>query len=244
MECPRCHELASPAALACAVCAAPLRLGEEPRPARLDRVLDLDRRARGRLDPLPDAPDEGEGAGGGDLDLDLDRERACDRDLDRDGECDRDREGDQDLDARDCGAAEEPETAPLGARLAAGFADGTLVALGVAAPVGLAAWAFPDGVSLWRGLFPAGLALGALAFVAYAALAHGLLGGTLGDRLLGLAVVERDGEGPGMGRAAARAALALLGTAALGAGTWLALFTSSPRALHDRAAGTFVVRAP
>lgn len=237
MECPRCHEPASPAALACGACAAPLCLGEEPRPALLDRVLDLDRRARGRVEvelepaelaplrgPLPTRGEGDRTAGGG-------------READRDSDLDLDLDPGADLTGL-------PETAPLGVRVAAGAVDGALVALGTAAPILLAAWALPDGVSLWRNLLPAALPLGALAFVAYAALGHGLLGATCGDRLMGLAVVDRDGQRPGMGRATARAALALLGTVALGAGTWLALFTFSPRALHDRAAGTFVVRAP
>jgi len=140
--------------------------------------------------------------------------------------------------------AREPITAPLGRRAAAAVLDGAFVAAGSTPPILLAAWALPGGADLTRALFPASLALGALVAVAYGAVGHGLLGATPGARLLGLAMTDREGRTPGMGRAALHAALAILGTLALGAGLWPAFFTTSRRTLHDRVAGTFVVRAP
>jgi uncharacterized RDD family membrane protein YckC len=80
-----------------------------------------------------------------------------------------------------------------------------------------------------------------LSSFAYQALAHALVGATLGKRLLGLRVVGPDGRRPGPGRSALRAAVAVLGTTLLGAGPLLALFTRSGRALHDLVAGTAVV---
>ena len=88
------------------------------------------------------------------------------------------------------------------------------------------------------------LAVVALASFAYQTLAHALLGATLGKRLLHLRVVGPDGQRPGPGRSAWRAAAALLGVALLGVGPLLALFTLSGRGLHDLVAGTTVVVAP
>jgi uncharacterized RDD family membrane protein YckC len=82
-----------------------------------------------------------------------------------------------------------------------------------------------------------------VAVAVYGTLAHALAGATLGKRLLGLAVVGPDGRPPSLGRAAARAGLAVLSAALLGLGLLLALFTRSGRALHDFAARTWVVDA-
>ena len=87
-------------------------------------------------------------------------------------------------------------------------------------------------------------AVAALASFTYQTLAHWLAGATLGKRLLGLQVLGPDGARPGLGRSALRAAVAVLGVAALGAGPLLALFTRSGRALHDLVADTAVVEAP
>ena len=138
----------------------------------------------------------------------------------------------------------EPAAAPLGRCVAACALDGAFVAAGTALPILLATWALPGGAALAGALIPAALALGALVAVAYGAIGLGLLGATPGARALGLAVIDRDGRTPGMGRAALRAALALIGTLALGAGLWPAFFTKGRRTLHDRVAGTFVVRVP
>lgn len=81
-------------------------------------------------------------------------------------------------------------------------------------------------------------------FAVYHLLAHGMSGATLGKRLLGIRVVGRDGQRPGLGRAGVRAALAAVSLLLLGLGVLLALFTRSGRALHDLLARTWVVEAP
>jgi uncharacterized RDD family membrane protein YckC len=243
VECPRCHELASPAAFACGACAAPLRFGEEPPPARLDRTLDLDRRLGRReerteparfTEPLPVAGDRG-------VDLDLERDRDRDRDLDPDRDLDRDLDLDLDLDP-DLDRRLEP--APLRLVAAAALVDGAAVAAATLLPVLAAAWMLPAGVELTRALLSAALALAALVVVAYGVLGNVLLGATPGECWLRIAATDETGRTPGMGRAVLRLALALFGTLGLGAGLWSALFTQSRRTLHDRVTGTHVVRAP
>lgn len=168
-------------------------------------------------------------------DLDLDPDRDPDHDLDRDR--------DHDLDRDPSPAPDRSSAAPVRSLVAAGFLDAAIIAAAAAPPLLLAAWALPGGTHLLRTLLPAALALWALLAVTYASLLHGLMGATLGDRLLGLAVVDASGRKPSLGRAALRAALALVGVTALGLGLLVALFTLGRRTLHDRVAGTFVVRA-
>jgi uncharacterized RDD family membrane protein YckC len=81
------------------------------------------------------------------------------------------------------------------------------------------------------------------AFV-HGTLGHGLMGATLGKRLLGLRVVSRDGRPLSLSRSAVRSALAILSFLLLGLGCLLALFTRSGRGLHDFLAGTYVVEVP
>jgi uncharacterized RDD family membrane protein YckC len=83
-----------------------------------------------------------------------------------------------------------------------------------------------------------------LAAVVYATLSHALMGATLGKWVAGIRVVGPDGRRPSWKRSAARSAAAMISVGALGLGCLLALFTRSGRALHDLAAGTFVVEAP
>jgi uncharacterized RDD family membrane protein YckC len=260
VQCPRCHESVSPAALACAGCAAPLRLGDDPPPLLLDRPVDLDRRTRGptpvprargvvatpRRLPLIELRDEGPGLRGGGRapalrtggtgpqmwGLDPDRDFELDRDLGRAPDPDPDR------------ALDRPSAAPLRSLVAAGLLDAAIIAAAAAPPLLLAAWELHGGAHLFRTLLPAALALWALLAVTYTSLLHGLMGATLGDRLLGLAVIDGSGRTPSLGRAGLRASLALVGVAALGLGLLLAPFTLGRRTLHDRVAGTFVVRAP
>src|SRR5512141_625424 len=52
MPCPRCRGPSDAGARSCARCGAPLLLHEEPPPLRLDRALDLDRRAPFAATPL------------------------------------------------------------------------------------------------------------------------------------------------------------------------------------------------
>ena len=87
-------------------------------------------------------------------------------------------------------------------------------------------------------------AVAGLASFTYQTLCTWLAGATVGKRLTGLRVVGPDGARPGLGRSALRAAVAVLGVAALGAGPLTALFTRSGRALHDLVSDTAVVEAP
>jgi uncharacterized RDD family membrane protein YckC len=83
-----------------------------------------------------------------------------------------------------------------------------------------------------------------VAALVYATLSHALMGATLGKWVAGIRVVGPDGKRPSWKRSAARSAAAMISVGALGLGCLLALFTRSGRALHDLAAGTYVVEAP
>ena len=69
-------------------------------------------------------------------------------------------------------------------------------------------------------------------------------GQTLAMRTWRLRVVRSDGAALGVARAAHRYALAVLGSAALGATFLWALFDREGLFLHDRLAGTAIVEAP
>ncbi len=132
---------------------------------------------------------------------------------------------------------------PRWRRAAAWGVDAALLAAAAGPPLVLAGHMLPAGAPL-EALAPSAAGFAALLAFVHAALGHALMGATLGKRLLGLRVVRPDGTMPGLARSAARAALALLGTAALGAGVLPSLFTCSGRGLHDLAADTVVVRTP
>jgi uncharacterized RDD family membrane protein YckC len=137
--------------------------------------------------------------------------------------------------------------APLVTRAVAGLIDLLAVGLGQAlllAPAVYYWWPrqLDDSVSfvsilLTLMLVALALALGGLYFVYY----WGIHGATPGKALLGLAVAGPSGELPiGVGRAAARLLGYLLSAAVLGAGFLLILVDGN--GLHDRLAGTRVVR--
>lgn len=67
-------------------------------------------------------------------------------------------------------------------------------------------------------------------------------GRTPGDRLLGVEVVDADGDLPHPGRIALRGLGMTLNVATLGLGWLWALVAPSRRALHDVISGTYVVR--
>jgi len=67
-------------------------------------------------------------------------------------------------------------------------------------------------------------------------------GQTIGMRAWRLRVVRDDGSPVRLAQAALRFPVALLSVAALGAGFWWTLIARDPRAWHDRAARTLVVR--
>ncbi len=73
--------------------------------------------------------------------------------------------------------------------------------------------------------------------------AGNLAGGTPGKRIMGLAVVRADGSRPGALGALVRALVWLIGTPLFNFGFAVALVHPRSRALHDLAAGTFVVEA-
>jgi uncharacterized RDD family membrane protein YckC len=75
----------------------------------------------------------------------------------------------------------------------------------------------------------------------YLALFTALGGQTPGKRLLGLSVIDRAGENPGVVRSGARAALAIVSGALMLMGFFLVLVDRRRQALHDKLAGTFVV---
>ncbi len=68
------------------------------------------------------------------------------------------------------------------------------------------------------------------------------LEGTFGKRLLGLRVVDRHGERIGMAQGLWRNFWKVLLLLPMGVGSWWAGFDSMRRSMHDRLAGTWVVR--
>jgi len=143
------------------------------------------------------------------------------------------------------------EPASPAARLAAALVDGVFVLSGQAvmlAPVGWYWWAreaprTPAEVSYWPvlasvTLVPLALLLGALYHVYF----WTVKGATPGKELLDLRVETEDGRSPiGIGCASLRVFGYLLGLASLGVGFLMVAFGGG---LHDRVAGTRVVKGP
>jgi len=144
----------------------------------------------------------------------------------------------------------EAQPAGFGPRLAAGVIDGVVVAVGQAvilAPA-LAYWWSRDApqasadVGFWPillslGLVPLALALGAVYYIYY----WGVKGATPGKRVLDLVVQAEDGTHPiGVPRASMRLLGYILSGALFGIGFLMIALGGS--ALHDRLAGTRVVR--
>jgi uncharacterized RDD family membrane protein YckC len=127
-------------------------------------------------------------------------------------------------------------------RLLAAALDLALVSVAGAAPVLLAVRPAP--IAAAGTSFAACAGFLALLGFTYATLGHALMGATVGKRLLGLRVEGPGGTAPGLARSVARSALAVAGAAALGAGVVIGLLSRRGQALHDRAVGTVVVRAP
>jgi len=75
------------------------------------------------------------------------------------------------------------------------------------------------------------------------ALTDSMARGSLGKRLLGLRVVDRHGEPIAIAQALWRNAWKVALLIPMGLGSWWAGFDSMHRALHDRLAGTWVIRA-
>ena len=144
----------------------------------------------------------------------------------------------------------EPQPAGFGARLLAGLIDGVVVAVGqlvVLAPAVAYWWSREPApasadVGFWPillslGLVPLALALGAVYFIYY----WGVKGATPGKRVLDLVVLAEEGTQPiGVPRAAMRLLGYILSGALFGIGFLMIALGGS--ALHDRLAGTRVVR--
>jgi uncharacterized RDD family membrane protein YckC len=141
------------------------------------------------------------------------------------------------------------EPAAAGPRLAAALLDALVVAAAqavVLVPIGLY-WSgrpFPTETPLWAILLSVGgLAAAALLGALYYVHFWGVRGATPGKRWLGLAVEGSDGRFPiGRGRASFRLLGYALSGAVLGIGFLMVAFGGL--GLHDRIAGTRVVRRP
>jgi uncharacterized RDD family membrane protein YckC len=227
MRCPYCG-FDSADGPRCTLCSAPFAIPDDWIAPAMDRAIDLDRRrshrpapadAAGALEPYAGAWEESAFAPGP-VDVEV---------SDDAGEAD------------DVGEAAVMQltSAPLERRVGAWAIDAGVVALATAVPALLAL--LQPGVAHVGG---AALAFAGLAAFAYRALGHALMSATFGQRAFGLRVIGPDGGPPGLARSGARAALAVLGTAALGAGLMPAIFTRSGRGLHDRWARTVVVLEP
>ncbi len=91
---------------------------------------------------------------------------------------------------------------------------------------------------LW-GIAPL-LAFSALYFLFF----WGMSGRTLGQQVLGLAVVDASGRPPGMLRATIRVLIAFVGALPAGLGSLASAFDFERRTLQDHFAGTWVIRLP
>lgn len=132
----------------------------------------------------------------------------------------------------------EGEPAPLGARFLAALLDGVFLYV--------VALLFTAAFLLLPASGASGLLLVFLAVVevGYYWVPTALWGQTLGKRLLGIKVVDAEGEPPGWGRAAMRELVGKpLSGLSLGLGFLAALFHPERRALHDLVGGTRVVAA-
>lgn len=126
--------------------------------------------------------------------------------------------------------------APLGARFLAALLDGVFLYV--------VAFLFTAAFLLLPASGASGLLLVFLAVieVGYYWVPTALWGQTLGKRLLGIKVVDAEGEPPGWGQAAMRELVGkFLSGLSLGLGFLVALFHPKRRALHDLVGGTWVV---
>jgi uncharacterized RDD family membrane protein YckC len=225
VECPRCHLPATPVDPACPGCAAPLVLPPDPPLSRLDHPLELDRRLRARDPSAPEpffdaslAAWEAEPASVMDASSQPAEVMAW-------GE------------SRPAMDLEPGEPCSLAGRALAAAIDAAVSFAVAAPPLAVAARMLPAGADLLGALAWPGAGLFALLSFAHATLGHALMGATVGQRMVGLRVAAADGLPPGLGRAALRASLALLGVLP-------PLFTRGRRTLHDRITGTWTIRAP
>jgi uncharacterized RDD family membrane protein YckC len=101
----------------------------------------------------------------------------------------------------------------------------------------------PDAALEWL-TSSAGTLLGLLIETAYFTLCVGHSGQTPGKRLFGLKIIRVNGEAVGFGLAFIRWLAQGLSFLVLGVGYLMIAFTRNKQGLHDKIAGTFVVRLP
>ena len=69
-----------------------------------------------------------------------------------------------------------------------------------------------------------------------------LAGRSIGRRITGLYIVDKEGSVPSATRLLNRSLLSLLSVALFGAGLWLVIFDRRGRSLHDLLTGTFLIQ--
>jgi uncharacterized RDD family membrane protein YckC len=80
--------------------------------------------------------------------------------------------------------------------------------------------------------------------LSYVGVFTAMRGRTVGQRLLGLRVIDEDGEPPGLAAVALRTCALPVGLFLMGLGVLWIAFDREARGFHDHVSGTFVVRAP
>ena len=134
---------------------------------------------------------------------------------------------------------EEDKLASVGTRFMASLLDGLLilvVAYFVGVALGLTSPSAGEGTIAF---------FTTLVYLGYYWVPTALSGQTPGKRLMGIRVVNAQGEPPGFARAAMRELLGkAVSTLVLYLGYLMALFHPEKRALHDLIGGTWVVVAP
>ncbi|MGB9589282.1 MAG: RDD family protein [Candidatus Hydrothermia bacterium] len=87
-----------------------------------------------------------------------------------------------------------------------------------------------------------GLAGVIVAYILYVIVPTGKTGMTIGKRIMGIKVVDKEGNPPGIGKAFLREVVGkLISKIIFGLGFILAAFDNQRRAWHDRIAGTYVI---
>ncbi|MBM4333100.1 MAG: hypothetical protein FJ117_18100 [Deltaproteobacteria bacterium] len=119
------------------------------------------------------------------------------------------------------------------------FVVAGLLAVGLAPPAGSRDFSF---LSLILAIFPALVPLAILLGLAYFSFFHAAWGQTIGKMVFGLRVVQTNGQSLTFSRALSRSIAYILSALPIFLGFFWVGFTRSKRSLHDRVAGTMVVR--
>ncbi len=136
--------------------------------------------------------------------------------------------------------------ASLSAKGLSWFVDGGLIVGVVTLFMGLASFVAGSGVGLSSVLTDAAVALSVALFcgllgAGYVALSVALCGQTLGGRLAGVRILDKNGDTPELSRSLIRGLVGTGGVLLLGAGLAWVLVDERGQTLHDRLAGTFAV---